>query len=86
MKYVVNWIPLRIRVRATNTQPHLKGDINEAPTCAVLVHAPVTNGFGEERSGVQPRFFYILCRRVWGLAVCEFEWSVLNECEGLLFL
>jgi len=25
MKYVVNWIPLRIRVRSRNTQPHLKG-------------------------------------------------------------
>ena len=24
MKYVVNWIPLRIRVRPRNTQPHLK--------------------------------------------------------------
>ena len=24
MKYVVNWIPLRIRVRSRNTQPHLK--------------------------------------------------------------
>jgi len=24
MKYVVNWIPLRIRVRSNNTQPHLK--------------------------------------------------------------
>jgi len=24
MKCVVNWIPLRIRVRSTNTQPHLK--------------------------------------------------------------
>ena len=23
MKYVVNWIPLRIRVRSRNTQPHL---------------------------------------------------------------
>ena len=23
MKYVVNWIPLRIRVRSKNTQPHL---------------------------------------------------------------
>jgi len=25
MKYVDNWIPLRIRVRSRNTQPHLKG-------------------------------------------------------------
>jgi len=25
MKYVVNWIPLRIHVRSRNTQPHLKG-------------------------------------------------------------
>jgi len=25
MKCVVNWIPLRIRVRSKNTQPHLKG-------------------------------------------------------------
>jgi len=25
MKYVVNWIPLRIRVRSRYTQPHLKG-------------------------------------------------------------
>jgi len=25
MKYVVDWIPLRIRVRSRNTQPHLKG-------------------------------------------------------------
>jgi len=25
MKYVVNWIPLRIRVRSRNTRPHLKG-------------------------------------------------------------
>jgi len=25
MKYVVNWISLRIRVRSRNTQPHLKG-------------------------------------------------------------
>ena len=25
MKYVVNWIPLRIDVRSRNTQPHLKG-------------------------------------------------------------
>jgi len=25
MKYVVNWIPLRICVRSRNTQPHLKG-------------------------------------------------------------
>jgi len=24
MKYVVNWIPQRIRVRSRNTQPHLK--------------------------------------------------------------
>ena len=24
MKYVVNWIPLKIRVRSRNTQPHLK--------------------------------------------------------------
>jgi len=24
MKYIVNWIPLRIRVRSRNTQPHLK--------------------------------------------------------------
>jgi len=24
MKYVVNWIPLRIRVRSRNTQPHLE--------------------------------------------------------------
>jgi len=24
MKYVVNWIPLRIRVRSRNTQPYLK--------------------------------------------------------------
>jgi len=23
MKYVVNWIPLRVRVRSRNTQPHL---------------------------------------------------------------
>ena len=25
MNSVVNWIPLRIRVRSRNTQPHLKG-------------------------------------------------------------
>jgi len=25
MLYVVNWIPLRIRIRSRNTQPHLKG-------------------------------------------------------------
>ena len=25
MKYVVNWIPLRICVLSRNTQPHLKG-------------------------------------------------------------
>jgi len=59
--------------------------LKEAPTCAVFVHAPVTNGFGEERSGVQPRFFYILCQRVWGLGVCDCGLSVLSECEGLLF-
>jgi len=27
MKCVVNWIPLRIRVRSRNTQPHLKWSI-----------------------------------------------------------
>ena len=27
MKYVVNWIPLRIRVHSRNTQPHLKHSI-----------------------------------------------------------
>jgi len=59
MKYVANWIPLRIRVRARKTQPHLKGNINEAPTCAVLVHAPVTNCFAEKRSGVQPSENYM---------------------------
>jgi len=26
MKSVVNWIPLRMRVRSTNTLPHLKGE------------------------------------------------------------
>jgi len=29
MKYVVNWIPLRIHVRSRNTQPHLN---KEKPT------------------------------------------------------
>ena len=29
MKYVVNWIPLRIRVRSRNTQPHLKVENKE---------------------------------------------------------
>jgi len=28
MKCVVNWIPLRIRVRSRNTQPYLKGFLN----------------------------------------------------------
>jgi len=54
----IRCIPLRIRVRSRNIQPHLQGDINEAPTCVVLVHAPVTNSFGEKRSGVQGSFIY----------------------------
>jgi len=41
MKYVVNWIPLRIRVRSRNTQPHLKALSNplhryEIPTKILL--------------------------------------------------
>jgi len=29
MKYVINWIPLRIRVRSRNTQPHLNEDLKK---------------------------------------------------------
>jgi len=32
MKCVVHWIPLRIRVRSRNTQPHLKGANTQTPS------------------------------------------------------
>ena len=44
MKYVVNWIPLRIRVRSTNTQPHLKLNSNRAArpyeSCQIFKDGP----------------------------------------------
>ena len=38
MKYVVNWIPLRIRVRSRNTQPHLNTCVgNDYPSRLITV-------------------------------------------------
>ena len=35
MKCVVNWIPLRIRVLLSDTQPHLKGNIENVEDVAL---------------------------------------------------
>jgi len=43
MKYVVNWIPLRIRVRSNNTQPHLNAKISQVSSVrSVDFNRPVT--------------------------------------------
>jgi len=45
MKSVVNWIPLRIRVRARNTQHHLKLGLGVSRTNADSQWNPVYNAF-----------------------------------------
>jgi len=64
MKCAVNWIPLRIRVRSRNTQPHLKGGpepSNFEHLCLVNVSvkysSKLCHGFGTIK--IQPELKYL---------------------------
>ena len=60
--------------------------LKEAPTCAVFVHAPVTNGFGEERSGVQPMSFIYFVKGYgdWVFVIVDWVfWVNVNDCSFL---
>ena len=67
MKYVVNWIPLRIRVRSRNTQPHLLEPL-EKETNEILgskCEDQFSNPFFElVQNTTLVRFSYLLVRTV----------------------
>jgi len=68
MKCVVNWIPLRIRVRSRNTQPHLKHEKNGGVEYCVCFLYPVLTLFplsrGTDTDMLTPLFFFLFSNSV----------------------
>jgi len=79
MKCVVNWIPLRIRVRSRNTQPHLKMPVPSSPLNV--------DGYTRTTQNIDYECvcYFVLLNQYWGInerCVCCFV--LLNQYWGIV--